>query len=85
MTKHLGGLVHFVDADAYKTWRWSEDDFLHGMQDLEFSQNLLQNGYQMGYLENFFVETITSEQEKQFPEYFKRRIKEKQTRYEKNA
>jgi glycosyltransferase involved in cell wall biosynthesis len=84
MTKHIGGIVHFVDADAYKEWRWSEDDFLHGVQDLEFSQWLLQHGYQMGYLENYFCETVTADQEKQFPEYFKRRIKEKQTKYEAN-
>ena len=24
MTKHLGGIVHFVDAEAYKEWRWGE-------------------------------------------------------------
>lgn len=86
MTKHIGGIVHFVDADAYKTWRWSEEDFLHGMQDVEFSQDLLLNGYQMGYLENYFVEHCegTEGQLKKFPEYFERRKTEKTKRYEKN-
>ena len=46
MTKHIGGIVHFADADAYKEWRWDEQDFLHGMQDLEFSKYLSQNGFQ---------------------------------------
>ena len=87
MTKHIGGLVHFVDADAYKEWRWDEKDFLHGMQDLEFSQYLMLNGYQMGYLENYFVEHCegTVGQEKKFPSYFERRKKDKTTRYEKNV
>lgn len=84
MTKHLGGLVHFVDVDAYKEWRWDEQDFLHGMQDLEFSQYLLQNGFQMGYLENYFVEHCegTEGQQAKFPEYFERRRLEKTKRYE---
>ena len=84
MTKHIGGIVHFVDADAYKKWRWDENSFLHGMQDLEFSQYLMQNGFQMGYMENYFVEHCegTEGQLEKFPKYFERRKLEKTKRYE---
>ena len=86
MTKHIGGIVCFVDADAYREWRWGEEDFLHGVQDLEFSQYLVLNGFQLGYLENYFVEHCegTEGQEKKFPEYFERRKIEKTKKYEKN-
>lgn len=85
MTRHLGGICHFVDAKAYKDFRWNENDFLHGQQDLEFSQYLNNHGYAMAYLENYFLEHYkgTEEQEKEFPEYFQRRKIEKSTRYEK--
>lgn len=86
MTQHLGGICHFAPARAYEQWRWSEDDFLHGMQDLEFSQYLTSIGYQMGYLENFFVTHIdgTEGQHAKYPDYFERRKLEKRTRYEKS-
>lgn len=86
MTKHLGGICHFVSARAYDNWKWDEHSFLHGLQDLEFSQYLLINGYQMGYLENYFCEHVegTAGQHKAYPEYFERRKKEKTTRYENN-
>lgn len=85
MTHHLGGICHFVDAKAYKNFRWDEDSYLHGMQDVEFSQYLEKNGYQMGYLENWFCTHIdgTDGQHKKYPEYFERRKLEKRTRYEK--
>jgi hypothetical protein len=56
------------------------------MQDLEFSQYLIQHEYQMGYLENFFVEHCegTIGQQEKFPEYFERRRIEKTKKYEKN-
>jgi glycosyltransferase involved in cell wall biosynthesis len=87
ITKHLGGICCFADADAYNTFRWDEDSFLHGVQDMEFSQYLAFHGFSMGYLENYFVShgpKDTSQQKIDYPEYFERRIKEKQTRYEKN-
>ncbi len=82
MTKHLGGICHFVDASAYKDFRWDEHDFLHGLQDIEFSRYLLNQGYQMGYLENYFLSHIdgTEGQHEKYPEYFERRKKEKSTR-----
>lgn len=82
MTRHLGGICHFVDAKAYQDFRWDEESFLHGMQDLEFSKYLLANGYQMGYLENWYAEHMdgTVGQHKKYPEYFERRKIEKTTK-----
>jgi len=79
MTRHLGGIVHFVDARAYDDFRWP-DDTLHGNQDVEFSMYLASKGYQMGYLENYFVGHSIDGTEgsmKRYPEYFKRRVWEK--------
>ena len=86
LTKHLGGICHFVDIHAYDGFRWDEDSFLHGVQDVEFSQHLSFHGYTQGYLENYYVShgpQGTEQQKKDFPEYFEKRIKEKQIRYEK--
>lgn len=88
MSKHLGGICHFVDARAYDTFRWDEDSFLHGVQDMEFSQYLVFHGFTMGYLENYYVShgpKDTARQKDDYPEYFERRIKEKQTRYEEHG
>lgn len=85
MTKHLGGICHFVWSKAYKGFRWPEGETLHGFQDLELSNYLLAHDYQMGYLENYFVNhgpVGTEEQKKDFPEYFERRKLEKITKYE---
>lgn len=87
MTKHIGGICHFVSARGYDGWKWPESEQLHGMQDVEFSQFLLTKGYQMGYLENFTINhgiDGTSGQQERYKEYFERRKLEKQTRYEKN-
>jgi len=51
---------------------------------LEFSQHLQKLGYQMAYLENFFVShgpMGTEAQVKDYPEYFQRRKAEKIKRY----
>lgn len=87
MTNHLGGICHFVDASAYKDFRWDEESFLHGVQDMEFSQYLQFNGYFMGYLENYYCEHRygTEGQHKRYESYFERRKLEKKTRYEKNG
>jgi glycosyltransferase involved in cell wall biosynthesis len=87
VTKHLGGIGHFVDAKAYNTFKWDENSFLHGVQDTEMSQYLQYHGYSMGYLENYFVShgpQGTERQKKDFPDYFQRRVIEKQTRYDSN-
>jgi len=86
LTKHLGGICHFVSAKGYEGWRWPEDEQLHGLQDLEFSQHLLQSGYQMAYLENYFVShgpLGTEAQQRDYPNYFERRKGEKIKRYDK--
>ena len=84
LAQHLGGICHFVDARAYKNWKWPEGEQLHGMQDLEFSQYLSKLGYEMAYLENYFVShgpMGTEAQTKDFPDYFERRKLEKIKRY----
>ena len=80
MTKHLGGACVFVDARAYNTFRWDEHDFLHGIQDVEFSRYILLNGYQMGYLENYYMVHDTLKQQDEYKDYFERRKSEKTTR-----
>lgn len=86
VTKHLGGICHFVDAKAYRDFRWNEDSTLHGIQDLEFSNYLTSKGYWMGYLENWYCEHYegTEGQEKRYKEYFDRRKKEKVTKYDRS-
>lgn len=85
-TNHLGGICHFVDARAYDNFRWEEDSFLHGVQDMEFSQYLNKEGWFMAYMESWFVEHRdgTVGQHEKYPEYFKRREIEKATKYEKD-
>lgn len=82
-TNHLGGICHFVDAHAYDNFRWDEDSFLHGVQDMELSQYLDRNHWYMGYLENWYVEHRdgTEGQHKKYKEYFERRKIEKITKY----
>jgi GT2 family glycosyltransferase len=86
VTKHIGGICHFVDATAYREFRWDENSFLHGVQDMEFSQHLTFDSFYMGYMENWYVEHRygTKGQHERFKDYFERRIKERSTRYEKN-
>lgn len=82
-TNHIGGICTFADAKLYKDFRWDEDNFLHGNQDLEFSQYALSKGYQPGYMENYFLshgDHGTQAQEDEYPEYFKRRKLEKTTK-----
>jgi len=87
VTKHLGGICHFVDIHAYDDFQWDEHSFLHGIQDMEMSQHLLFHGWSQGYLENYYVShgpKGTVAQKKDYGEYFERRVHEKQTRYEEN-
>lgn len=86
MTRHLGGITHFVSADAYKEFRWPDDDMLHGFQDLYFSNYLLSQGYQMGYMENYYCShgpMGTEGQYEDYKDYFERRKKEKTVAYDK--
>ena len=87
VTQHLGGICHFVDIHAYDEWKWDDNSFLHGIQDMEFSQWLRFHEYSQGYLENFIVSHGvggTEQQKKDYPLYFEARVKEKQTKYEGN-
>jgi teichuronic acid biosynthesis glycosyltransferase TuaG len=83
VTEHIGGLCAFIDTRAYKEFRW-KDKFLHGNQDWEASQAFRKLGYMPCYIPLHRVEhyLTTEEQHKYYPEYFKRRILEKQTKYE---
>lgn len=84
---HLGGICIAAPAAAYEGFRWKDNDFYHGIQDLEFSQNCLRKGLLLFYLENVKVEhqDSTSGQEERFPDYFERRKKEKITKYGQSA
>lgn len=86
VTRHLGGICHFVDARAYKNWRWDEGATLHFMSDLVFSNYLLSIGYGMGYLENWFCEHKdgTAGQEVKYKDYFERRKLERTTSYKRS-
>jgi glycosyltransferase involved in cell wall biosynthesis len=86
VSRHLGGICHFVDASAYDTFKWDETSSLHGVQDLEMSTYLFKNGYAMGYLENYFCEHKdgTARQEKKYKDYFERRKIEKTKVYERS-
>ena len=84
-SKHLGGICHFVSARAYNDFRWDENSFLHGQQDLELSMYLNSRGYAMAYMENYFAEHYEGKegQHARYPKYFERRKIEKSTKYEK--
>lgn len=81
--KHLGGISIAAPMEAYETYRWKEEDFYHGQQDLLFSMHCLKNGFALAYFENLRVMHIdsTEGQKKKFPEYFDRRREEKINRY----
>lgn len=84
ITKHLGGIFHFVSTKAYQDWRWDEDSPLHGMQDLEFSNYLNSKGYLNAYLEDYKVNhgpDGTSGQYKDYQDYFERRKEEKKHKF----
>jgi glycosyltransferase involved in cell wall biosynthesis len=80
VTEHIGGLFAAVDARAYREFRW-QDQFLHGNQDLEASRAFAKDGFMPLYLPMDRVSHMdgTEAQHAKYPEYFKRRIKEKQT------
>lgn len=71
--QHLGGISIIAPSKVYKNFRWKENDFYHGIQDLEFSRHCLNSGYALSYLENIKVEHIDSEigQRKKYKDYFK--------------
>lgn len=82
MVEHVGGIFCVAPSFMYKKFRWNEKDFMHGMQDLDFSSYCLRNGMGLCYLEDLKVEHIdtTEGQKKKNKEYFKKREEEKVTR-----
>lgn len=78
VTTHIGGLCAFIDARAYKDFRWT-DQFKHGDQDSEASMAFRGMSYMPCYMpihRVFHMDTTQGQYEK-FPEYFERRKKEK--------
>lgn len=80
LTDHISGICAFIDASAYKNWRW-EDKFLHGQQDGEASAAFIKRNYSCVILPNQRIQhaETTSGQQKRYKEYFKRRKNEKTT------
>lgn len=78
VTQHIGGISAFIDAKAYKNFRW-EDQFKHGNQDSEASLAFRKMGYMPCYIPIHRVMHMdtTIGQEKKYKDYFERRVKEK--------
>lgn len=78
VTQHIGGFCAFIDARAYKNFRWT-DQFKHGNQDSEASLTFREMGYMPCYLpiHRVYHMDTTEGQVKKYPEYFERRKKEK--------
>jgi glycosyltransferase involved in cell wall biosynthesis len=82
---HVGGICVAAEADIYKNFRWIENDFLHGEQDLTFSQHAIKTGHLLAYMENVIVEHMdsTEGQLKAHPEYEEERKIRRTKKYEK--
>jgi len=78
VTQHIGGFCAFIDARAYKDFRWT-DQFKHGNQDAEASMEFRKLGYMPCYIPVHRVMHMdtTEGQYKKYPEYFERRKLEK--------
>lgn len=84
MTKHLGGICCFSDADVRLSFHLDEAETLHTSDDVMFSRYLGTLGYQMCYLENYYINhgpAGTQAQERDYPEYFERRKVERTISY----
>jgi len=83
LTDHLSGICAFIDAKAYKKFRWN-DKFLHGQQDGEASAAFIAQGYSPLIMSRHRIQHMdtTAGQAEKYPDYFERRKKEKQTQYE---
>lgn len=79
---HIGGIFCVAPSYLYKDFRWSEKDFKHGTQDLDFSQYAASQHMGMCYLSELRVENIdgTDGQKKKYARYFEQREGEKTTR-----
>jgi glycosyltransferase involved in cell wall biosynthesis len=76
--QHIPGMCTFIDARAYKDFRW-KDKFLHGNQDMEFSEHARKQGYMPCIFPKHRVQHMNTRvgQEKDYPEYFELRKYEK--------
>lgn len=86
VTTHIGGLCAFIDAKAYKGFRWA-DKFLHGNQDTEASQAFRAKRFMPCYIPMHRVMHMdtTEVQHEKFPEYFERRKLEKTTKLDESV
>ena len=57
VTQHIGGFCAFVDARAYRDFRWT-DQFKHGNQDSEASMEFRKLGYMPCYIPKY-IESCT--------------------------
>jgi glycosyltransferase involved in cell wall biosynthesis len=85
VVKHLSGICAFIDAKAYRNFRW-KDQFLHGQQDGEATQAFMNQGYMPLILPRHRIMHMdtTAGQKDKYPEYFERRKKEKTTTLERD-
>lgn len=81
VTKHISGICAFIDASAYRNFRW-RDEFLHGQQDGEASEAFIKMGYQPTIIPRHRIQHMdtTAGQEVKYPDYFKKRKEEKTTK-----
>ena len=76
ITPHIGGIFVMAHKSAYMGFRWDEEDPLHGMQDMIFTQAMKKKDFICAYVEDMQVthqETTTGQKER-YPEYFENRI-----------
>lgn len=86
MTRHLGGICCFTSARVRLDFVLDEMETLHTFDDLMFSKYIQEKGYQMGYLENYYINHGVGGTEQiylDYPEYFKKLKENKTKRYEK--
>jgi hypothetical protein len=69
--------------EAFRGFRWREDDFLHGIQDVEFSRHCVQSGFLLAQLEDIRIEHLGAREAlaRKFPAYLARQKLEKTRRY----
>jgi len=84
VVEHLGGIVTIAPSRVYWDWRWPDNAFMQGGNDVLFCSYVQKLGYQLAYMENYKCEHIegTIGQEKKFPEYFEDKEYLRRTRYE---
>lgn len=84
VTKHIGGIFTMTHKNAYRGFRWNEEDFLHSLQDVVFTQDVQKRGYLCGYVEDMKCnhQRTTDGQKNDYPLYFEQRKYEKTHTYQ---